>query len=392
MHPSSETPLPPVHEARNGRPEARDGQRGRWLGSVILLALVVAAGGGLAAWKRMDLAAEEAASASQPEMPESLTVATALARDYRGTTTSIGTVLAARSVTLKNELPGTVREVALVPGAIVEEGAVLVALDVSVEEAELAAQEARAALAQTLLERVERALAKQGASEADVDRARAELDVARATAARTRAVIEKMTLRAPFRARVGLADVHPGQYLEAGTFLTTLQGQDETVHIDFTVTQEVAAGLSEGDRLEVVAREGRSPLAATIIALDARVDAGTRNAMVRAEVDAAAAPAPGASVLVHVPVGASRSVVTVPVSALRKGPSGDHVFVVAQGEDESLRAHVRAVESGTVLGDEVVIESGLEAGEQVAASGSFKLREGALVAVVPDIRDATAAR
>ena len=86
------------------------------------------------------------------------------------------------------------------------------------------------------------------------------------------------------------------------------------------------------------------------------------------------------------------AVVTVPVSALRKGPSGDHVFVVAQGEDESLRAHVRAVESGTVLGDEVVIESGLEAGEQVAASGSFKLREGALVAVVPDIREATAAR
>jgi membrane fusion protein (multidrug efflux system) len=34
-----------------------------------------------------------------------------------------------------------------------------------------------------------------------------------------------------------------------------------------------------------------------------------------------------------------------------------------------------------VLSDEVLILAGLQAGEQVAASGSFKLREGALVAI-----------
>jgi membrane fusion protein (multidrug efflux system) len=85
-------------------------------------------------------------------------------------------------------------------------------------------------------------------------------------------------------------------------------------------------------------------------------------------------------------------VVTVPVSALRKGPAGDHVFVVAADDQEHLRAHLRRVESGAVLGDEVVIEAGLAAGEQVAASGSFKLREGVLVTVVPGVVEATAAR
>ena len=35
-----------------------------------------------------------------------------------------------------------------------------------------------------------------------------------------------------------------------------------------------------------------------------------------------------------------------------------------------------------MAGDEVVITKGLEPGEQVAASGSFKLREAALVAVI----------
>ncbi|MGH7526326.1 MAG: hypothetical protein ACREMX_06450, partial [Gemmatimonadales bacterium] len=46
-----------------------------------------------------------------------------------------------------------------------------------------------------------------------------------------------------------------------------------------------------------------------------------------------------------------------------------------------IRAHVRPVVSGPVLGDTVLILSGVTAGEQVATSGSFKLRESVLVAV-----------
>lgn len=54
--------------------------------------------------------------------------------------TSIGTVIALRSITLRNELPGTVRQIALTPGQVVDADTLLVALDVSVEEAELRAQ------------------------------------------------------------------------------------------------------------------------------------------------------------------------------------------------------------------------------------------------------------
>jgi membrane fusion protein (multidrug efflux system) len=39
------------------------------------------------------------------------------------------------------------------------------------------------------------------------------------------------------------------------------------------------------------------------------------------------------------------------------------------------------VQAGDVLGDEVLILTGLEPGEQVAANGAFKLREGVLVAL-----------
>ena len=363
------------------------------IGSVLLLLAIVGTGAGLAAWKNADLRAEREASAAQPEPKESVTVALATPRDHVRTTTSIGTVRALRSVTLKNELAGTVREVALVPGAIVEAGTLLVGLDVSVEEAELAAQEAQAALAETLLGRMQRAHEKSGASEADVDRAKAERDVAQAQVARTKAVIERKTIRAPFRARVGLADVHEGQYLNEGTTLTTLQGIDESVHVDFTVSQDVAAFLHEGVGVEVEASGSEARFPAKIVALDARVDPSTRNAWVRARLyDPAALLAPGAAVRVRVPVAEARAAITVPVSALRKAPAGDHVFVIAPDGSGKPRAEMRMVQSGAILGDEVVIESGLAAGEQVAASGSFKLREGVLVAITDTEDQRTAAR
>src|SRR3989442_1022952 len=247
-------------------------RRGR-IGSVLLLTRVVGTGGALAAWKYASKQEARGGSANQPEPIESVTVAVAKALEHRQTTTSIGTVIALRSITLRNELPGTVRQVMLTPGQIVDTGTVLVGLDISVEEAELKAQEAQAALAETTLERMQRARQNRAVSEIEVDRARAERDVALAQIARAKAIIARKTIGAP------------------------------------------------------------------------------------------------------------RLAVAVPVSALRKGPGGDHVFVIAPDKDGKTRARVRPVESGAMLGDEVVILAGLSAGEQVAASGSFKLRDAVLVAI-----------
>lgn len=353
------------------------------VGSLVLLALVAATATGLARWKHDALAAADAAAAAQPEPVESITVAEAIEQFHRPTTTAIGTVVALRSITLRNELAGTVRAVFLEPGAVVEEGTLLVALDVAVEEAELAAQVADETLAETKLGRLERARAQLGASELDVDRARAERDVARAQVARTRAIIGRKTIRAPFRARVGIADVHPGQYLHEGTELTTLQGVDDAVHVEFDVPQAVAMGLQPGDPVELFTAPGAPAIVAPIVARDARIDPATRNATIRARVEpASSVPAPGASVRVRVPTAAPARAVAVPVSALRRGPDGDHVFVVAADPAGQPRAHLRAVQAGSMVGDLIVLRSGLVPGEQVAASGSFKLLDGSAVAPV----------
>ncbi len=303
----------------------------------LLLAALAAIGAGVAMWKHAATVEANAATANPPEPMETVMAAVAKPLEHRQTATAIGTVLALRSITLRNELAGTVQAVMLTPGQIVEPGTVLVKLDVSVEQAELKAQEAQAALARTTLRRMQQAHRNRAASEIEVDRAAAELDIALAQIARK-------TIRAPFRARVGLADVHVGQYLNEGTRLTTLQGVDDAVHVDFRVAQQIAEGLTVDQWVDVFPASDAPPTKARVVALDARIDPETRNAMVRARMDGAGqSPAPGASVRIRIPIGPLRKDVAVPVNALRKGPDGDFVFVIEPDQHGRFRARLRPV-------------------------------------------------
>ena len=90
---------------------------------------------------------------------------------------------------------------------------------------------------------------------------------------------------------------------------------------------------------------------------------------------------PGASVRVQIPTEDPRLAIAVPASAVRKGPGGDFVFVVETDSSGKARARMREVSVVAMQGDDIVISDGLNAGERVATSGSFKLRDQVLVAV-----------
>ncbi|MFN9930128.1 MAG: efflux RND transporter periplasmic adaptor subunit [bacterium] len=393
-------------------PEARMNRR-TILGSVILLIVVVGVLGGLGLWKyRQFTKAREAAEATPWDPSESVASATARLIPFRMSQSVVGTVSAVRSITLKNELVGVVKEVPVQSGQVVQEGDVLVVLDASVDQAQIAAAEAsvraaeaniRAAeaeleLAKTNARRLEGAVASNAAPQADLDRARAEVDRAKSGLERDRAIVQqlraavmplqtmmqKKTIKAPFAARVGLVDTHPGQYLAEGTEITTLQEIAKRVYIDFMAPQTLAMTLTPGSTITLTDDDGTALGTASVQAADARVNRVTRSTMLRAVADGAVAGlSPGASVRVALPVGPERQVVVVPVTALGRGPEGDHVFVLQPDEKGKTRAKLRPVVGGASIGNEVIIRQGLEPGEIVAASGSFKLHDGVGVDIAP---------
>ncbi len=75
--------------------------------SVLLLIAVVLIGLALFSWKYISIQRAEADAANQFEPVQTITVAVAKDYEYQQTVSAIGTVLALRSITLRNEVPGT---------------------------------------------------------------------------------------------------------------------------------------------------------------------------------------------------------------------------------------------------------------------------------------------
>ena len=312
-------------------------------------------------------------------MATAVQLAVARPISFRHSSTAIGTVLAPRSITLSNEVPGTVAEVALVAGAVVEQGAVLLRLDSSIEAAQLESARAAAKIAASRFERIQQAFNARALTALELEEAEAQLAQANARVAELQAVIAQKTLVAPFRARVGLSDTHEGQYLPAGTQITSLQSVDDYLLVDFMLPQSVVDSINVGQSV-TLAYENQ-PLQATIEALDSRTDRLTRSRLVRARLDSPPGQLikPGDSVRVLVEYGPEIPAVAIPLEAIRRTPTGAQIFVAQIDEQGGLRARQRIIEIGQNIGDEAAVLTGVQANERVVTTGSFKLLDGGLL-------------
>lgn len=121
-----------------------------------------------------------------PEAPAAVGTAKAEPVTFRRSTVVVGTVLAARSISLRTELPGLVTDVQMVSGETVRNGQILVQLDVRSENAELKSAKASLALAESELDRARKmsgssAITPQELEAAAVNVTRMEAEVDRLT-------------------------------------------------------------------------------------------------------------------------------------------------------------------------------------------------------------------
>lgn len=324
--------------------------------------------------------------------PEAVASAVASPMTWEMTLHAVGSVEGVQSVTVAAEVPGTVRHIRFDSGDMVERGQVLVELDADTERAQLRSARARRALARTNVQRT-RGLVAQGAlARQELDDAEAALATAEADVAALRAEIERKEVRAPFAGTTGIRAVSRGQYVAAGTTVTTIESVGD-MYVDFSLPQEQLGDVSVGDVVRVSV-PGGEPFEGTIAAIDPTVDPVTRSIHLRAHVPKNAKQLrSGMFVTVEVVLPATRQVVVVPLTAIARAPYGNSVFVIepkpanAPGMRETPDgrtvqiARQQFVELGPEKGDFVAIAKGLEAGQIVVSEGAFKLRNNAPVVV-----------
>jgi membrane fusion protein (multidrug efflux system) len=344
---------------------------------------------GFVKFKQIQAAIEQGKSWTPP--PEAVTTIMATEESWATTLEAIGSVTAAQGVVVSADLPGLVASIEFASGKRVGKGDVLVRLDTSQEEAQLAAAEAQQRLTRLNLERMQ-VLRQEGVtSQAEFDRAEAEAMQAEARVNEIRATIDRKTIRAPFGGILGIRQVNLGQYVNAGQAIVPLQALDP-VYVDFAVPQQEMQDVRVGAGL-AVSVEGVTDIAATgkITAVNSVIDRSTRNMQVQATLpNGDGRLRQGMFVEVHVDVGRDRSVVALPATSIAYTPYGDFVFIVedVEGQNGQTYRGVRQqfVKLGGVRGDQIAVLEGVAIGEEVVTSGVFKLRSGAAVLVTNDVQ------
>jgi membrane fusion protein (multidrug efflux system) len=353
---------------------------------IILAVIIVAAVlGGLAGVKALQIKKLIAFGAAFVPPPESVSAAVAREEKWQGFISSIGTINAVQGVTVTPDIPGQVREIAFESGAAVAKGDLLVRLDTSAEESQLAAMEAQVGLARSNLARVRTLRTDGNVAQADLDAAEAAVKQYEANANTIRATIEKKTIRAPFAGRLGIRQINLGQYMDTGKPIVSLQSL-APVYADFSLPQQELAKLKTGLRVRLVSDTYPGQrFEGVLTAINPDLDAVTRSVGLQATFDNADERLrPGMFARVEVLLPEEQNVLVIPATSVLSAPFGDSVYLIeTQPAKDGAAAHLvvrqQFIRTGTVRGDFVSVESGLKPGDRVASSGMFKLRNGLTV-------------
>lgn len=290
---------------------------------------------------------------------------------------AIGTVYAIQSVDITPAAGGRVVDILFHSGEDVKKDQPLVQLESEALQAAVANSESALKLAGANLNRAQQLFKLNNYSKADLDLAQAQYDQAAGQLKQDKANLDQLLVRAPFAGKLGLRDVHLGQYVEPGDALTNLQTTNPML-VDFEVPEDAVRFIKPKQTIKVQATAyPDTAFEGAVIARDAQIDDESRKLTIRSQVlNPDGQLYPGMFVDVTVNADNTENVITIPLVAVNYSPLGNFVYVANQNQAEQ-----RMITLGDQQGDMVAISKGLKANEQVVVAGQVRLQDKAPIKI-----------
>jgi multidrug efflux system membrane fusion protein len=336
--------------------------------------------------------------------PSVVTVATALAQDVPVYLDEVGHTVAREVVSIQPQVSGTITEIRFTDGADLKKGDPVFTIDPRPFRAQLSAAEANLAQSKAALDfariqfaRVQDLVESKAIARQDYDTRKNAVDVGEAQVRQNEAAVESARLnleytsiQSPIDGRAGHRLVDIGNVVTANsTTLLTIERMDP-IYAEFTVTE---SDLSEVQRnaakhalkVEVSLPDAAKPEVGSLTFLDNAVQGSSGTVMLRATVPNTSRHLwPGQFVNVRLVLANLPKAVLVPAVAAQDSAKGPFVYVVKA----DATAELRPVKLGQRQGDAVVVEHGVQPGENVVINGQLGVMPGGKVQVVSGAPDA----
>jgi multidrug efflux system membrane fusion protein len=360
--------------------------------------LVAIVGGAVAIRQRARGGAHAEPTGSPPARAVPVTVAPVARRDVPIYLDGLGSVVASRTVAVRSQVDGRLEAVLFQEGRPVKAGQVLAQIDARPFEAQLhqaegalARDEAQLTNARLTVERDRQLVAQKliAQQQLDLDSAAAgqlegSVQMDRAAIETARLNLEYTRIASPVDGVTGIRLVDPGNVVhptdQGGIVVVT---QLDPVAVLFNLPQDqlaaVTAALARGPLpVDAYSRDGAVLLGSGQLGLvDNQINASTSTIRLKAVLpNPHHALWPNQFVNARLRLETRPGALTVPATAIQRGPSGLFVYVV--NADSSVAQRPVALES--TQGDLCLLAKGLAEGERVVVDGQNQLRPGARVA------------
>jgi membrane fusion protein, multidrug efflux system len=320
--------------------------------------------------------------ASGPARPPTVEAAKIEIMRLTDDTQAVGSLRSRRGVMLRPEVSGRITQLNFTDGQRVKKGQLLVQFDDQLPLAQVQQSMAELSIAQANQKRNQELVAQNFISQRSLDESAANLQVAQAKLALSKATADRLKIIAPFDGIVGIRSVNVGDYLKDGADIVNIEDLD-AIFVDFRLPERFQSKVKTGQNanVDIDALPGRK-YTARIQAIDPLIDTNGRSVGVRGCIDNRQLQLrPGMFARVNAVFGVRETAMVIPEEAII--PQGPKVFVIKllPGTNEKNRISQRVeVKVGLRRPGKVEILEGLEPTDTVVANGQQRVqKDGTLV-------------
>ncbi len=344
-------------------------------------------------------------AAAPPPVP--VGVAVAEKRDMPVYLSGLGNVTALYTVTLKTRVDGQIMQVNFKEGQEVKKDQLLIQIDprpyqVALESAQatLFKDQTQYRIAAREFQRYQDLFQEGVVSREQLDAQESTAGALEGTVKADQAAVDNAQLNlvyckvtSPINGRIGIRLVDPGNMVhasDAGGMLVITQLKPITVIFTLpedslsTITSRMGRGTLP---VEIYSRDDRTRLATgQLLTIDNQIDTTTGTVRLKAiAANESDQLWPNQFVNVRLLLDTRKDATVIPSAALQRGAQGTYAFVVQP--DKSVK--IQPITVGLTQGNLIVIDSGINPGDQVVVDGQDKLQDGSKV--VPTVTGQKAA-
>lgn len=261
-------------------------------------------------------------------------------------------------------------------GSTVAKGQALIKVNDIELRAELRKVQTAQGLSSENARRAKLLLEKEAISQEEYEVATADYKSAQAQVQLIQAQLSKTTVRAPFSGKIGLRSISKGSYISPTTLIAKLVNTNQ-LKITFSIPEKYAQTMKVNQTLTFTTSGSKEVYNAKIYAIEPEIEIETRTLKIRAIADNKEGKLiPGTFANVSLPLAKLENALLVPTEALIPIQNGKKIFVSVNGKAKEI-----IVETGARTDKDILITSGLKAGDTILTSGVMTLKNDSPVKV-----------